>query len=217
MRQKSTTRLDSSPREARQVEIALPQPRAAGDLPLEECLRRRRSCRIFTSEPVAFLEIGQLLWAAQGVTGVGGLRTAPSAGASYPLETYLAAANVDGLGAGVYLYDPDEHRLKLVSRGDKRRRLVPAAAGQECVGDAAAAIVLAGVYRRMLAEFGTNAARLTHMEAGHVMQNVSLQAAALGLGSIGLGRIDPPAVRAALHLPEQHDPLAIIAIGHKWE
>ena len=196
--------------------VQLPAPRQRGAVSLEECLSARRSCRIFTDDPVGLADLSQLLWAAQGVTGVGGLRTAPSAGASYPLETYVCAARVDGLPAGVYHYDPDSHALKLLFRGDRGRSLVRGACNQNCVAGAAAAIVLTAVYRRLQAEFGPGATRLTHLEAGHAMQNVCLQATALGLGVIGLGRIDEAALRNALRLPERHEPVSVVIVGRKW-
>src|ERR1019366_4152330 len=99
------------------VAINLPPPRVTSNASIEECLRARRSCRLFSGAPVPLSDAAQLLWAAQGVTGFCGLRTAPSAGAVYPLVTYLIAMNVSGLKAGAYLYNPDDHDLALHKGG----------------------------------------------------------------------------------------------------
>lgn len=151
--------------------IHLPPPRISGTHSLEECLARRRSTREFASEPLLLADVGQLLWAAQGVTATGGLRTAPSPGAIYPLRVYLVTANVRSIDPGVYRYDPDEHALCPVWRGEPRRRFLEAALGQECVSGCAAMIALSAVYRRVTREFGEHGVRLAQMEAGHAGQN----------------------------------------------
>lgn len=182
-------------------------------LSLEACLRNRRSSREFRPHPISFDQLRSLLWAAQGCTGLGGLRTAPSAGAIYPVRAYVLAAAVDGLAAGFYSYDPDAEVLRLLRKGDKRKSLARAAAGQECVSECACALLLTGWYKRAVREFGDAAPRLAAMEAGHTGQNFCLQATALGLGAIGLGRMDPEAVRLLLHLPDDEEPLYLLLAG----
>lgn len=195
--------------------IHLPPPRISGTHSLEECLARRRSTREFASEPLLLADAGQLLWAAQGVTATGGLRTAPSPGAIYPLRVYLVTANVRSIDPGVYRYDPDEHALCPVWRGEPRRRFLEAALGQECVSGCAAMIALSAVYRRVTREFGEHGVRLAQMEAGHAGQNVCLEATALGLGCIGLGRFDPALTRRALALAQWEDPLYLLTVGSR--
>jgi SagB-type dehydrogenase family enzyme len=195
--------------------VQLPPPRAAGAKSLEECLRERRSCRAFTGRTVALSEAGQLLWAAQGVTGLGGLRTAPSAGAIYPLHAYLLALEVDGLRRGVYVYDPDRHALSLWKGGDLRPRLAKTVFDQQETEGAALGILLTANYGRSTREFGDRGPILAHIEAGHVGQNICLQATALSLGVIGLGKIDAASMRSVLDVPAPEEPLYLVLCGAK--
>lgn len=193
--------------------IALPAPALNGGMSLQQCLSTRRSSRNFSPDAVSLDQCSALLWAAQGVTGLGGLRTAPSAGAVYPLRLYLAAANVDGLSTGSYSYDPDLHQLRLLSRGDKRRKLYAAAMGQECVRECALCLLIATDCRRITREFGERGETLARMEAGHAGENFLLQATALGLGAIGLGNIDATILRAALPVPAIEAPVYLLLAG----
>ncbi len=180
---------------------------------LQQCLKSRRSSRNFSPDAVSLDQCSALLWAAQGVTGPGGLRTAPSAGATYPLRLYLAAANVEGLTSGAYSYDPDLHQLRLSSRGDKRRKLYAATMGQECVRECALCLLIATDCRRITREFGERGETLACLEAGHAGENFLLQARALGLGAIGLGNFDATVLRAALPVPESERPLYLLLAG----
>ena len=207
------------------VPIPLPEPDRVGELSVEGALAGRRSVRAFLPGPLPLGQAAQLLWAAQGVTEPmsepdgwrwgrwgGGLRTAPSAGALYPLELYLLAAEIDGLVPGVYRYRPTEHALERVSGAD-RRALASAALGQRAIVDAPATVVLAGVYRRTAVKYGDRAHRYVHMEAGAAAENVYLQAEALGLGTVFIGAFRDDAVRGALGLDPDHAPLAILPVG----
>ncbi|MBN9663565.1 MAG: SagB/ThcOx family dehydrogenase [Acidobacteria bacterium] len=195
-------------------QVTLPVPPAVHDGPtLDDCLRIRRSSRNFLAEPVSLADTGRLLWASQGCTGLGGLRTAPSAGAIYPIRSYVLAAAIEGVTPGFYSYDADAGSLRLLRKGDRRRSLARAAAGQTCVEECAFALLLTGWYKRAVREFGDAAPRLAAMECGHIGQNFCLQATALGLGAIGLGRLDPEAVRLLLRLPEDEEPLYLLLAG----
>lgn len=200
-------------RSAPSARILLPPPALAGRLSLEECLRRRRSTREYSEQPLSLAQVSQLIWAAMGITNPAGLRTAPSAGAVFPVRAYLLAANVDRLAAGFYSYDVDRHDLALLAKGDKRRRLEKAAADQQCVGECAMALLLTGYYRRLLREFGEGARVLADMEAGHIGQNFCLQAASLGLGAIGVRRFDPLSVKLLLPIPQDEEPLYLLLAG----
>ncbi|QOY87966.1 SagB/ThcOx family dehydrogenase [Paludibaculum fermentans] len=194
--------------------IVLPVPPALPDGPtLDHCLRNRRSSRSFLPDSLTLAETSRLLWAAQGYTGLGGLRTAPSAGAFYPVRSYLLAASVKGLAAGFYGFDTDAGSLRLLRKGERRKSLARAVAGQTCVEECAVALLLTGWYKRAAREFGDAAPRLAAMECGHIGQNFCLQATALGLGAIGLGRLDPEAVRLLLRLPEDEEPLYLLLAG----
>lgn len=170
--------------------LTLPSPRTKGNVSLERCLSKRRSVRKYSNAAVSLEETSQLLWAAQGITAEGYLRTAPSAGAIYPLEVYLLAGHVDGLAPGLYHYESSRNELVLVKAGDLRRELAQSALGQDCVANAAAVMLFAAVYARTSSKCGQRAARYVHLEAGHVAQNVCLQATALGLGAVTVGAFE---------------------------
>jgi SagB-type dehydrogenase family enzyme len=173
----------------------------------------RRSIREFAPGALALAEVGQLLWAAQGITDSVGLRTAPSAGALYPLEVCLAAGEVSALTPGLYRYDPNRHILAKTEDGDRRTELANAALGQAWIAAAAAILVLAAVYRRTTDKYGARGERYVHIEIGHAAQNIYLQALALGLGTTEVGAFDDRAVKAVLGLPGDQTPLAIMPIG----
>ncbi len=193
--------------------IGLPAPRTDGATSVEKALRERRSIRDFKRKPLSITEVSQLLWAAQGITASGGRRTAPSAGALYPLELYLVAANVEGLTQGIYKYRPDGHELIRTVEGNKSGELSGAALGQTSVRDAAAVLLLAAVYERTMAKYGERGVRYVHIEVGHVGQNVCLQAVALGLGTAMIGAFDDSQVKRIAKLLPKEEPVYLIAIG----
>lgn len=193
--------------------IKLPKPRFTGRVSIEEALRTRRSTRTYRDKPLKLEEVSQLLWAAQGVTGAFNERTAPSAGSTFPLEMYLMAAQVVGLPAGFYKYRVRAHELAFLFAGDYREELVAATLDQECIRGCAAAAVLTAVYQRTIDEYGERGIRYVHMETGHVGQNIHLQAAALGVGTVAVGAFDDNAVARLLRLPESEKPIYIMPFG----
>lgn len=195
--------------------IALPEPTVEGTVSVERALATRRSVRSYADAPLTLPKAGQILWAAQGVTDPRGYRTAPSAGALYPLETYLVAGSVEGLDPGVYLYDPAEHALQPVAPGDRREELTRAALGQSFLRRAPASVVLAAVAERTTGKYGLRGHQYVHMEAGHAAENVYLQCVALDLGTVAVGAFDDAAVARALGLPSEVAPLYILAVGKR--
>lgn len=193
--------------------IMLPQPVYTSDTAVEHALRERRSIRNYQHEPLALAELSQLLWAAQGITHPGGLRTTPSAGALYPLETYVVVDNVAGLTAGVYRYRPQSHELTLIEAGDRRAALRQAALNQESVQEAAAVIVLAAVYARTTVKYGERGIRYVDMEVGAAAQNVYLQAVSLKLGTVYIGAFHDEQVKRLLNLRDDEQPLCLLPIG----
>lgn len=206
--------------------IPLPAAESADGMPLTKALASRRSVRAFTEAPIRLPDLTQMLWAAQGVTQTaptpagwkwgewqGGLRTAPSAGALYPLELYLSVKAVEDLEPGLYRYAPREHALARV--GDcGPGELAGAALGQRAVAEAAAVVVVAAVHERTALKYGERATRYVAMEAGAAAENLLLQATALSLGSVYMGAFDDEAVRSVLRLPEGQAPLVLVPIGH---
>lgn len=190
-------------------EISLPKPKLKGEMTLEEAISRRRSVRDFTHRPLSMGEIGQLLWAAEGITGrASHLRAHPSAGALHPLEVYLVTVD------GIFHYRPEGHRLRLVRPGDRREALDRAAYGQSFVAEAPCVIAIAAVYARTTGKYRDRGRmRYVPMDAAHAAQNVLLQAVALDLGAVPVGAFDDEAVRAVLGTPANEVPLYLIPVG----
>lgn len=187
--------------------MKLSSPRRSGNVSLEETLQKRRSKRSFITKELTWEQISQLLWAGQGIAGRS-YRTAPSAGALYPLETYLIIKD------GVYRYKPEEHELELTLKGDVRIQLCRAALDQRFIEEAPVNIVIAAVYQRTERRYGKRAARYVHIEVGHAAQNIHLQAVALELGSVPIGAFHDEQVQRALSLPKNVQPLYIIPVGY---
>lgn len=193
--------------------IKLPDPRLDSDMSIEEALLQRRSTRNYKGTPLTRAEISQLLWAAQGMTDPRGFRTAPSAGALYPLEVYLIAGNVDGIPAGIYQYISQRHEIAKMAQGDRRAELRDAALGQAQIQQAAAVLVISAFTERTTGKYRERGIRYVHMEAGHAAQNVYLQATALGLGTVVIGAFYDEAVRKIMHMPEREQPLYLMPVG----
>lgn len=194
--------------------IRLPSPRYTSGTSVEEALLKRRSVREYKSQPLELQEISQLLWAAQGITEpIKGFRTAPSAGALYPLEVYLVAGDVKGIEKGVYKYIPAEHELVMVNDKDVRRDLCAAALGQEQVLKAPAVIVISAVLERTAKKYRDRAQRYVDMEAGHAAQNVFLQAVALHCGTVVIGAFDDEKVKQVVNLDDREVPLYLMPVG----
>ena len=195
-----------------QSKIYLPAPRRDSSVSIEKALLSRKSVREFANEPLELWEISQLVWAAQGMT-VPDQRTAPSAGALYPLDLYVASGNVIGLPPGIYNYDLRNHELSLSVQGDKRRELSEAALSQTSIIQAAAVFAVSAVYKKTTSKYRARGIRYVHMEAGHAAQNLLLQASALGLGSVLVGAFSDERVRRVLMLNENEAPLYLIPVG----
>jgi SagB-type dehydrogenase family enzyme len=193
--------------------VKLPQPRYESELYIEAALLRRRSIRAYSSGDLKLDEVSQLLWAAQGITSPLGYRTAPSAGALYPLELYLVVGDVENLDEGIYKYIPKEHALIKVRAGDVREELARAAVGQRCVSEGAINIVFSAVYERTTLKYGERGQRYVHLEAGHAAQNVYLQAISLNLGTVAIGAFLDERVKEILNILEE--PLYIMPVGRK--
>ncbi len=193
--------------------LMLPAPQLSGDVSVEEAMSARRSVREYATEPISLAEASQLLWAAQGVTAQWGGRTAPSAGALYPLEVYLLSLAVDGLPPGVYRYIPYGHQLAPISAGDVPAELKRACPGQPWTSDAAVVLAITAVYERTTGKYGERGVRYVHLEAGHAAQNVCLQAVALGLGVVTVGAFDDDAVAELLGCEEQETPIYLLPLG----
>jgi len=195
--------------------IELPEPRFESSVSLEEALLKRRSVREYADVPLTLEEVSQLLWAAQGITSKWGGRTAPSAGALYPLEVYLAVGSVENIAPGVYKYRPRRHEIVQVRDEDVRSELAKATLGQAWIKEGAIDIIIAAVYERTTKKYGDRGVRYVHLEAGHAAQNIYLQAAALDLGIVTVGAFYDDRVKDIIGMLEDEVPLYVIPVGRK--
>lgn len=194
--------------------IVLEAARTDGPLSVEAALARRRSVRTFADQGLTVQQIGQLLWAAQGVTEPArGLRAAPSAGALYPIEVDVIAVGTAGLADGVYRYVPSEHALVQRRSGDLRADVRAGALDQDALAQAPLILALWGVESRTAARYGPRARSFVLLEAGHAAQNVLLQAVALDLASVPIGAFDADQLRRTLGAGRDEELLYLLPIG----
>jgi SagB-type dehydrogenase family enzyme len=187
----------------------LPPPRMDSSMSLEAALTGRRTIRDLQPHALGDHEIGQLLWAAQGVTDESGRRTAPSASATFPLELYTATA------AGMDHYLPAEHALEHLDDADLRAGLQAATGDQPFVGTAPLIVIISAFTSRVAPRHGPERAiRYADLEAGHAGQNLLLQAVALDLAGVPIGSFHDAEVSRLLRLPVEESPLYLFAIGH---
>ncbi len=169
--------------------VALPKPQHCG-ITLEEAVSKRRSARNYSKKTLSTAQLSELLFAAQGVTGKTyghPLRAAPSAGALYPFEIYAVVNNVEDLPQGIYHYSVLDHALELVKAGDFSAKITGAGLAQEMLGDSGVTFILSAIFDRIRCKYGQRGLRYVYMEAGHISQNIYLQAVSLGLGSVSVG------------------------------
>lgn len=196
-------------RSGRATTLPLPAPRTSGGPGLLDALTSRRSVREFGAGGLRLDEVGQLLWAAQGVTASWGGRTAPSAGALYPLELYVS------LPDRVLRYRPVGHRAQVWADGDARLPLADAAASRDTVAGGAVVFVVAAVLARTSGKYGARAGRYVDLETGHATQNLLLQAVALDLGAVPVGAFDEQRVARQLLLPAGVTPRYLVPVGRR--
>ncbi len=203
--------------------IALPEPKRDGACSVEKALQERRSVREYAKDPLTLADVSQLLWSAYGISQKidnappflrGGLKTAPSAGALYPLEVYLVAGEVTGLPAGVYLYTPENHSLVKVQEGDVRAALCKACLGQGMVKQAPVSLVYSAVYERTTKKYGNRGKeRYVCMDLGHSGENVYLQATAMGMGTCAIGAFSDLQLRLVVNMTRAEAPLYVMPVG----
>ena len=188
--------------------ITLPKPNQDGSISLEKAISRRRSRRDFLPKGLTLEQISQLTWAAQGQDAHSYYRTAPSAGATYPLELFIVASD------GLFRYLSAKHSLEKLNGQDLRVALASAAWGQEFIETAPLTLVFAAQFSRTTGRYGQRGIRYVYMEAGHAAQNVHLQAEALGLGSVAVGAFDDASVSKVLSLPAYLEPIYMVTVGY---
>ncbi len=193
--------------------VKLAKPRRDGDVSLERCIAQRRSVRSFRDRPMTASELGQLLWAAQGVTSADGRRSVASAGALYPLEFHAACRNVESLAAGIYRYVPAAEDLLLTAAGRQHEGLVAATGGQEWIASAPAVVCVAAAFERTTAKYGNRGRGYVYLEAGLAIESLMLQAVALGLATTAVGAFGDGDVKRLFRLGAGETPLCLLPVG----
>jgi len=193
----------------------LPKPKVYGEMSVEESIYRRRSIRDYSEEPLRLEDLSQILWSAQGITEPNRMfRSAPSAGATFPLEIYVVVKEVIDLNPGVYHYIPNNHSLKLIKEGDYSYHLYRACLNQKWVLNAKANLVITAIYERTTSVYGERGIRYVHMEAGHVGQNIYLQSTALGVGTVAIGAFYDEYVEEIIGCGRDERALYIFPLGY---
>ncbi len=196
--------------------INLPKPKFESKTSVEQALLKRRSHRDFSDSPLNLDEVSQLLWAAQGITDTSDmLRTAPSAGALYPLEIYLIAGKVNGLQTGIYQYIPTSHSLSIIRIGEHREDLCSAAMNQPSASKAPVSILITAIWDRVTAKYGERGKQYTIQESGHVAQNIMLQCVSLNLSSVPVGAFYDDQMKTLVKLQNGEDPLYVLPVGKR--
>jgi SagB-type dehydrogenase family enzyme len=193
--------------------IELPNPSLTGTMSLEEALSLRRSRRELASGSLTTQQVSQILWAAQGITSKKKFRTAPSAGALFPIELYLVVEHVEELEPGLYHYDPIGHSLTQLKSGSLAKKVSKAALGQEPITEAAVIAIITAEVGRTEWKYGDRADRYVAEEVGAVAQNIYLQVESLGLSTVLIGAFYDEKVQKTLDIGET--PMGIMPIGHR--
>ena len=184
------------PDDAKLLKLVPPEEFSLGKTPLIDAIARRRSKRKFLPEALTLEELSFLLWATQGASGGSyRLRTAPSAGARHPFETYLVIKNVDGVNPGLYRYLVVEHALLFLGAAPT---LTDACLGQTFCDDAAVVFVWTAIPYRTEWRYSIIAHKMIAIDAGHVCQNLYLSCGAIQAGTCGIGAYDHKKIDALI-------------------
>ncbi|MBD3425929.1 MAG: SagB/ThcOx family dehydrogenase [Candidatus Omnitrophica bacterium] len=199
---------------------SLPSPEPPENLDFHNVVKTRKSERDFTDEPLSLQEVSYLLWASTGLSREEHgyeFRTAPSAGALYPIETYIASNNISDNTPGIYHYSVQDHKLELLNKGDMRQKTADAALGQGMCARAAVIFMWTAVFQRSKWKYGQRAYRYVYLDAGHIAAQLSLAAVSLGLGSCQIGALFDDEVNGLLGVDgKEESVLYMSAVGRPF-
>jgi SagB-type dehydrogenase family enzyme len=201
----------------RDRQMNLPKPRLTGDVSVEQAIKHRRTIRSYLSTPLTLEQLSQIFWAAQGITEDRGYkRSAPSGGALYPMDIYAIVGDngIQGLKAGIYHYDPHKHCAELIMEGDFRKDVARTALSQMWMAGAPLNLVITSEYSRITSKYGIRGERYAMIEAGHIGQNIFLQAEALGLRAGIVGAFRDKDVIRVMKITGSHAPLLMLPVGY---
>ena len=172
--------------------ISLPDITPLSDTTLHDVLKNRKSIRQYQNKLISKEVLSYLLWSSTGISRKESgyeFRTAPSAGALYPIETYLVINNVEEINPGVYHYNIQNHYLELLKEGDYAVETTHAALGQKMCAEAPVVFVWTAIFERMKWKYDQRAYRYVYLDAGHIAENLALTATSLDLGSCQIGAL----------------------------
>jgi SagB-type dehydrogenase family enzyme len=202
--------------DARRIE--LPSFESIETSTIKDALKKRKSIRHFTGQPLSLEDLSYLLWAASGIQRVERgheFRTAPSAGALYPIETYLIADGVDGLDRGLYHYSVKSHCLEGLRLGQFGHELVQAALGQKMCLEAAVVFIWTAIFYRSKWKYEERAYRYIYLDAGHIAENLALAATGIGLGTCQIGALFDDEVNEIIGVDGKSESVVYMTvIGH---
>lgn len=199
--------------EAPRIQLTAPQTENGPDL--WQILGNRRSVRHFKAEPIEIAALSQLLWGTQGITRQRGrhlFRTAPSAGALYPIETYLMILAVNDIEPGIYHYSVRDHALEQLKAGYFARQAVQAALDQEMVALAPVTFIWTAVFDRSKWKYRQRAYRYIYLDAGHIAGQLAVVATGLELGSCQIAALYDDEVNALLEIDGETESVVYMSV-----
>ncbi|MFH8223575.1 SagB/ThcOx family dehydrogenase [Streptomyces sp. NPDC018057] len=178
--------------------VALPEPEQLPDITLAEAIERRSSSTTYAARPLPLATLAGLLEGAAGIRGHRAgynvrdfpVRRAPSAGGLAPVDVYVVANDVEGLGQGLYYYRPSGPELTLVDSGNMRGKVAEAGIAAEWLFHAPAVLFLALDMDRVAWKYGVRSYRYAHVDLGVLTQNLYLVATGLGLEGSAVAAFD---------------------------
>jgi SagB-type dehydrogenase family enzyme len=198
--------------------MKLPPPKTEGTVSVEQAIKQRRTVRAFMAQGLDLNQLSQLLWAAYGITENSGFKRAvPSAGALYPMDVYVVVGknSVKQIEAGVYHYEPKGHFLSLITQSDLRNVIARASLSQMWMAKAPLSLIITAEYKRVTVKYGKRGVRYAIIEAGHIGQNLFLQAEALGFKAGIVGAFHDKELIKIMNISPSHEPLLIMPIGYQ--
>ncbi len=195
--------------------VELPSFELNKSLSLDQALRQRKSIRNFQDKGISLGQLSYLLWASTGIQRIEDgyeFRTVPSAGALYPIETYIVSNNVRKLEAGIYHYSISSHELELLKQGNFKRSITAAALGQDMCASAAVVFVWTAIFERCKWKYGQRAYRYMYLDTGHIAENLALVAVSLNLGSCEIGALYDDNVNAIVGIDGTDESVLCMAV-----
>ena len=195
--------------------VKLPSPKNIETLSFDTALRNRKSVRQFSDTPITLEQLDYLLWATTGIQRLEngyGFRNVPSAGALYPIETYLFARNVESLDSGLYHYNIKSHLLEELKNGDYSFYLAKACLGQKMLASAQVVFIWSAIFDRSKWKYRQRAYRYVYLDCGHIAQTLALCSCALGLGSCQVGAFYDDELNALLGLDIKHESVIYLSV-----